>query len=113
VVFGFGFRSLPYRDAFLMMGSIVMASSLTTFFFKIPCHSGLIRGSDNHEVIHARERHLLRLQNEAERAEEPSQQTDPQAGAGAEAAEPTQDSEAAGLDVEDPPFAEDTHTAAD
>ena len=69
VVFGFGFRSLEYRDAFLMMGSIVMASSLTSFFIKIPCHAGMLTGEDNHAVINARERHLQRLQYEAGQAE--------------------------------------------
>jgi NNP family nitrate/nitrite transporter-like MFS transporter len=110
VVFSFGFWSLPYRDAFLMMGSIVMASSLTSFFFKIPCHAGLISGQDNNEVILARERHLRRRQIEAERDEEPSQQTALQTQA--EAAELTHDEGAAALDVEDPLFAEDTHATA-
>lgn len=64
-MFGFGFRGLDYRDAFVMMGSIVMASSLTSFFIKIPCHAGLISGEDNHAVINARERHLERLRYEA------------------------------------------------
>jgi NNP family nitrate/nitrite transporter-like MFS transporter len=110
IVFSLGFQNLDYRDAFLMVGCIVMASSLTSFFIKIPCHAGLISGQDNYEVIHARERHMRRLQNEAERAEAPSQQTDPQSQA--EAAERTQDDEVAGLDVEDPPVAGDTHAAA-
>ena len=69
VVFGLGFRGLDYRDAFIMMGSIVMASSLTSFFIKVPCHAGLITGEDNHQVIHARERHMQRLQYEANRSE--------------------------------------------
>lgn len=70
VVFSFGFRGLDYRDAFIMMGSIVMASSFTTFFIKIPCHAGLITGQDNHAVINARERHLQRLQYEANQSDE-------------------------------------------
>jgi hypothetical protein len=52
-----------------MMGSIVMASSLTSFFIKIPCHAGLLTGEDNHAVINARERHLQRLQYESSQAE--------------------------------------------
>lgn len=70
VVFGFGFRGLDYRDAFIMMGSIVMASSLTSFFIKIPCHAGLVTGEDNHAVIHARERHMERLRYEANQQSE-------------------------------------------
>lgn len=58
VVYGFGFRHLPYRDAFIMMGSIVMASSLLSVFIKVPCHAGLISGEDSHAVIQARERFL-------------------------------------------------------
>jgi hypothetical protein len=60
---------LDYRDAFIMMGSIVMASSFTSFFIKIPCHAGLISGEDNHAVINARERHIQRLQYEASQSE--------------------------------------------
>lgn len=46
-----------------------MASSLTSFFIKIPCHAGLISGEDNHAVINARERHMQRLQYEANQSE--------------------------------------------
>jgi len=70
VVFGFGFRNLDYRDAFVMMGSLVMASSLTSFFIKIPCHAGLVTGEDNHAVINARERHMQRLRYDANRQSE-------------------------------------------
>jgi NNP family nitrate/nitrite transporter-like MFS transporter len=60
VVYGFGFRGLPYRDAFIMMGSIVIASSALSIFIKIPCHAGLVRGEDNNAIIQARERFLNR-----------------------------------------------------
>jgi NNP family nitrate/nitrite transporter-like MFS transporter len=55
-----GFRSLPYKDAFLMMGCVVVASSCLSIFINIPLHAGLLRGEDNHTVIEARERFLLR-----------------------------------------------------
>lgn len=64
VVYGFGFRSLPYRSAFLMMGSIAMSSSILSAFVKIPCHAGLLRGEDNHAVIEARERFMQRRELE-------------------------------------------------
>lgn len=60
VVYGFFFRSLEYNKAFLVMGSIVMASSFLSLFINIPCHAGLIWGEDNHAVIQARERYLQR-----------------------------------------------------
>jgi hypothetical protein len=61
VVYGLGFRSLPYEKAFLMMGSIVIASSFLSLLIDIPCHAGLISGEDNHAVIQARERYIRRL----------------------------------------------------
>ncbi|KAL3934778.1 MAG: hypothetical protein SGBAC_009574 [Bacillariaceae sp.] len=60
VVYGLGFRSLEYDTAFLMMGSIVIASSFLSIFINIPCHAGLLWGEDNHAVIQARERYLRR-----------------------------------------------------
>jgi NNP family nitrate/nitrite transporter-like MFS transporter len=69
VVYGFLFRSLPYRTAFLLMGSIVVASSSLSLFIRIPCHAGLIWGEDNHAVIQARQRFLQRqLEQQAEQA---------------------------------------------
>lgn len=64
VVFGLGFRSLAYRDAFVMMGSIAMTSSILTIWIDVPCHARLLRGEDNHAVIKARERYLRRRQRE-------------------------------------------------
>jgi NNP family nitrate/nitrite transporter-like MFS transporter len=64
IVYGLGFRKLNYRDAFLMMGSIVIASSFLSVFVNIPLHAGLIRGEDNHTVIEARERFKRRRQME-------------------------------------------------
>jgi NNP family nitrate/nitrite transporter-like MFS transporter len=52
-----GFRSLPYRDAFLMMACIVIASSFLSVFIDIPLHAGLLRGEDNLTVVQARERY--------------------------------------------------------
>ncbi|GAX24081.1 hypothetical protein FisN_9Hh333 [Fistulifera solaris] len=64
VIYGFCFRAMPYRDAFLMMGSIVIMSSFLTMFIKIPCHAGMFWGEDNHAVIQQRER--FRHQQNAE-----------------------------------------------
>lgn len=58
VVYGLGFRNLSYQSAFLMMGSIVIASSFLTIFINIPCHAGMLWGEDNYAVIQARERYL-------------------------------------------------------
>jgi hypothetical protein len=56
-VLSVGFRSLPYRDAFLMMGCMVIASSFLSAFVNIPLHAGLLHGEDNLTVIQARERY--------------------------------------------------------
>lgn len=64
VVFGLGFRSLNYQDAFIMMGSIVMASSVLSIWLKIPCHAGLLTGEDNYAVIKARERFIRRRERD-------------------------------------------------
>lgn len=66
VIYGLGFRSLPYRDAFVMMGSIVIASSALSLGIQIPCHAGLISGEDNYAIISARERYVRRRQLERE-----------------------------------------------
>lgn len=60
VVFGLGFRSMEYRDAFIMMGSIAMASSILSAWIRIPCHAGMLSGEDNHAVVKARERYMRR-----------------------------------------------------
>jgi NNP family nitrate/nitrite transporter-like MFS transporter len=59
-----GFRSLSYRNAFVMMGCMVVASSFLSIFINIPLHAGLLRGEDNHTVIEARKRFLLRREFE-------------------------------------------------
>jgi len=64
VIFAFGFRSLDYDKAFLLMGSLVMASSLLSFCINIPCHAGMISGEDNHAVIQARQRYIDRKEEE-------------------------------------------------
>ena len=69
VVYGIFFRSMPYRDAFCLMGSIVMASSFLSIFINIPCHAGLICGEDNHAVIQARERFIERHAYEVEHSQ--------------------------------------------
>jgi NNP family nitrate/nitrite transporter-like MFS transporter len=65
VVYGLGFRSLPYETGFLIMGCIVIMSSLLSFFINIPCHAGLLWGEDNHAVISARDRFRDRLEMSA------------------------------------------------
>jgi MFS transporter, NNP family, nitrate/nitrite transporter len=67
VVYGVLFRSMPYRAAFLVMGSVVVASSVLSAFIRIPCHASMLWGKDNHAVIQARQRFLLR--KEIERAQ--------------------------------------------
>lgn len=56
VVYGLGFRNLEYRTAFVMMGSIVVASSFLSFFINIPLHARMIGGEDNNSVLQARDR---------------------------------------------------------
>ena len=75
VIYGIGFRSLPYRDAFVLMGSIVICSSLLSLGIRIPCHAGLISGEDNHAVISARERYLRKRELERRQFPNPSGQT--------------------------------------
>jgi NNP family nitrate/nitrite transporter-like MFS transporter len=66
VIFGLGFRSLSYRQAFIMMGCIVIASSGLSAFINIPLYAGLLWGKDNHSVIKSRERFLERRAREKE-----------------------------------------------
>lgn len=75
VIYGIGFRALPYRDAFVLMGSIVICSSLLSLGIRIPCHAGLISGEDNHAVISARERYFRRRELERQQFPGPSGQT--------------------------------------
>jgi MFS transporter, NNP family, nitrate/nitrite transporter len=60
MVYGLGFQSLEYKVAFIMMGSIVIASSFLSVFINIPCHAGLLWGEDNNAVLQSRERFRLR-----------------------------------------------------
>lgn len=64
VVFALGFRSLSYQNAFIMMGSIVIASCFLSIWLRIPCHAGLLTGEDNHAIIKARERFIQRRERE-------------------------------------------------
>jgi MFS transporter, NNP family, nitrate/nitrite transporter len=68
VVFSLGFRSLSYQDAFFMMGSIAMASSILSIWIRIPCHAGLLTGEDNNAVIKARERYMKRRERDFQNA---------------------------------------------
>lgn len=59
VVYGLGFWALEYRQAFIMMGCIVIASSFLSVFINIPCHACLLWGEDNNAVLQARERYRV------------------------------------------------------
>ena len=54
------FRQLSYKTAFLVMGGLVMGSSLLNLFIHIPGHAGLITGHDSPVVVAARERYCHR-----------------------------------------------------
>ena len=47
VAFGMGFRELNYKDAFVIMGSCIIASSVLSFFVCIPGCSRMIGGEDD------------------------------------------------------------------
>ena len=47
VAFGMGFRELDYKDAFVIMGCSIMASSVLSFFVCIPGCSRLVGGEDD------------------------------------------------------------------
>jgi NNP family nitrate/nitrite transporter-like MFS transporter len=70
VVYGIGFRNLEYKTAFLMMGSIVMASSFLSVFIHIPCHAGMLWGEDNNTVLQSRERYRLQRERARQAIEE-------------------------------------------
>ena len=46
VCFGLGFRELDYKQAFLLMGLCILASSLLTLFISIDGHAGIAFGQD-------------------------------------------------------------------
>jgi len=74
VVYGIGFRNMEYKAAFLMMGSLVIASSFLSIFIHIPCHAGMLWGEDNHTVLQARERYRLQREMARHAVEEQSRQ---------------------------------------
>ena len=47
VAFGMGFRELEYKDAFIIMGCTIIASSVLSFFVCIPGCSRMIGGEDD------------------------------------------------------------------
>jgi NNP family nitrate/nitrite transporter-like MFS transporter len=55
VAFGFCFRQLSYYTAFLIMGGIILASSLSSVFILIPGYAGIICGEDSELAIADRE----------------------------------------------------------
>ena len=60
IVFSSCFRQLSYKNAFLVMGGLVMGSSILNAFIHIPGHAGLVTGEDSEVVIAARDRHRRR-----------------------------------------------------
>ena len=46
VCFGLGFRNLDYKDAFILMGSVIIVSVVPTAFIYIKGHSALFCGED-------------------------------------------------------------------
>ena len=62
IVFSSCFRQLPYKTAFVVMGGLVMGSSLLNVFIHIPGHAGLITGEDSEIVVTARDRHRRRME---------------------------------------------------
>jgi NNP family nitrate/nitrite transporter-like MFS transporter len=46
VGFGLGFRQLSYKNAFILMGIVILASSLSSVFIIIKGHRGLLFGED-------------------------------------------------------------------
>lgn len=54
------FRQLSYKTAFLVMGGLVMGSSILNAFIHIPGHAGLVTGEDSEVVVSARDRHRRR-----------------------------------------------------
>jgi NNP family nitrate/nitrite transporter-like MFS transporter len=49
VLFGLGFRQLSYKQAFTLMGSVILVSSLLTMFVTIKGHRGILFGKDDDE----------------------------------------------------------------
>mmetsp|Transcript_1399 Transcript_1399/g.2221 ORF Transcript_1399/g.2221 Transcript_1399/m.2221 type:complete len:474 (-) Transcript_1399:336-1757(-) len=47
VAFGMGFRQLDYKQAFIVMGCTIIASSFLSVFIRIKGHAGLICGQDD------------------------------------------------------------------
>lgn len=58
VVFSLMFREFSDRKAFLVMGFVVMASSLLTAMISIPGHRSLLWGEDSMEVFLRRDTHV-------------------------------------------------------
>lgn len=53
VCFGFGFRNLSYKSAFMLMGACIICSGALSLFICIKGHAGLITGQDSEEAIAA------------------------------------------------------------
>ena len=65
--FGLGFRQLEYKQAFMIMGFSILASSVTSAFIFIPGCSGLFCGEDD---VPAPKQTLAVPTPDAEKAEE-------------------------------------------
>merc|ERR1712232_1492916 len=47
VCFGLGFRNLEYKTAFILMGSVIIGSSVLSVCVRIKGHAGLLGGQDD------------------------------------------------------------------
>lgn len=70
VVFGLGFRNLPtYKEAFVLMGSIVLGSCLLSSFVLIKGHAGIMFGKD--DALPTKEPQVLAIpEPDAEKADD-------------------------------------------
>jgi len=81
VCFGFGFRQLPYYQAFMVMGGTILASSVLSVFVMIKGHAAMLWGSDSPEI---KEAYLKTLELPEMKGDEEAAE----GGAGSEAGEP-------------------------
>ena len=51
VCFGLGFRQLEYKQAFILMGGTIMASSVLSIFIVIKGHAGILFGKDEEQPV--------------------------------------------------------------
>lgn len=62
ILFSSCFRQLSYKTAFLVMGGLVMGSSILNAFIHIPGHAGLVTGEDSKVISAERDRHRRQVE---------------------------------------------------